>query len=58
MEVRGQLHTPDALTPGKEAPPLGRRLGVPQNQSGRGGKEKNPFPIPAVDRTPVIQPIA
>jgi hypothetical protein len=39
MEVCGQLHAPAALPPGKEAPGLlDRRLGGPQNRSGRGGE--------------------
>jgi hypothetical protein len=34
--VRGQLHDPVAVPPGKR-----RRLGGPQNQSGHGGEERN-----------------
>jgi len=42
MEVSGHLHTPAALTPGKEPlNPLDRRLGGPQNRSELGGEEKN-----------------
>jgi hypothetical protein len=39
--------------PGNER--MDRRLGGPQNLSGRGGEEKYPFP-PAGNRTPVVQP--
>jgi len=43
MEVSGQLHAPAALSPGNNRwYPLDRRLCGPLNQSGRGGKEKNP----------------
>jgi hypothetical protein len=45
LEVSCQLHAPDALPPGKEPwYPLERRLGGPQSQSGRCGKDKNPCP--------------
>jgi hypothetical protein len=41
MEVSGQLHTPDALSPVKELwYPLDRRLGGPQNRSEGGGEKK------------------
>jgi hypothetical protein len=39
MEVSGQLHAPTALSPGKEF--LDRRLGGPQNRSGRCVEQKN-----------------
>jgi hypothetical protein len=51
MEVSGQLHAPAALPPGK-APswyPLDRKLGGPQNRSGRGGEEKNSQPPPEIE---------
>jgi hypothetical protein len=47
--------TPRPLHPPDKSPqyPLGRRLDVPQSQSGRGGKEKkNPLIAPAQNRTP------
>jgi hypothetical protein len=34
---------------------LDRRLGGPQNRSGRGGEEKNSQPLPGFE-TPIIQP--
>jgi len=41
-----KLHDPAALTPGKEQPyPLYRRVGGPQNRSGRG--EEKTIIIPA-----------
>jgi hypothetical protein len=40
--MSGQLHAPAALLRGKNPRyPLGRRLGGPQNRSGRRGEEKN-----------------
>jgi hypothetical protein len=58
MEVSGQLHAPTALSQGK-CPwySVDRRLGGPQNRSGRGGEEKK-FPSPRREsntRTPIIQ---
>jgi hypothetical protein len=58
VEVCGQLHAPAALSQGKS--PwylLDRRLGGPQSQSGRGGKEKNSQPLPGLEY-PIIQPVA
>jgi hypothetical protein len=37
--------------------PLDRRLGGPQNRSGRGGKEKNSQPLSRLE-PPIIQPLA
>jgi hypothetical protein len=50
MEVSGQLHTPAALPPGK-GPwyPMDRRLGGPQNRSGRGGEEQNSRTPPGIE---------
>jgi hypothetical protein len=46
MEVSDELHVPAALPPGKEPPvPLNRRLGKPQNRSGRCGVKKNLLPL-------------
>jgi hypothetical protein len=57
MEVSGQLEGPAALHPGKEPQyPLDRRLGGPQNRSGRGGEEKNSQPLPGLE-IPIIQPV-
>jgi hypothetical protein len=42
MEVRGQLHAPAALPPGKEH--LGGRLGGSQSLFGRGDEEEKTFP--------------
>jgi hypothetical protein len=36
---------------------LDRRLGRPQNRSGRGGEEKNSQPLPGLE-PPIIQPVA
>jgi hypothetical protein len=37
---------------------LARRLGGPQNRSGRGGEEKNSQPPPGIElRTPIVQPV-
>jgi hypothetical protein len=50
MEVSGQLHAPAALLPGKELlDPLDRRMGGPQNRSGRGGEEKNSQPPSGIE---------
>jgi hypothetical protein len=39
--------------------PFDRRLGVPQNRSGRGDEEKKiPSLPPAENRNPIIQPVA
>jgi hypothetical protein len=50
--------TPRPLYPRGSNPryPLNRRLGGPQDRSGRGGEKK--IPAPAGNRTPVVQPIA
>jgi hypothetical protein len=37
--------------------PLDRRLGGPQNRSGRGGEERNSQPLPGLE-PPIIQPVA
>jgi hypothetical protein len=37
--------------------PLDRRLGGPQNRSGRGGEEKNSYSLPGLE-PPIIQPAA
>jgi hypothetical protein len=37
--------------------PFYRRLGGPQNRSGRGGEEKNSQPLPGLE-PPIIQPVA
>jgi hypothetical protein len=56
MTVSGQLHAPDALSPGKSPRyPLDRRLSGPQSRSGRGGGEKIRVIAPAGNRT---QPLA
>jgi hypothetical protein len=50
MEVSGQLHAPAALPPGKEAMvPTGQEAGWAPEPSGRGGKEKNSQPPPAIE---------
>jgi hypothetical protein len=56
MEVSGQVHSPAALTPGKEPPiPIGW-LGGPQSRSG--GEEKNSHPRRESNpRTPIFQPV-
>jgi len=50
---------PQLLYPQGKSPmyPLYRRLGGPQNWSGYRVEEKNSFPVPTGNRTPVIQPI-
>jgi hypothetical protein len=60
MEVSGQLHAPAALPPEKEPwHPLDRRLGGPQNRSGRGGEEKNSQPRQESNlRTSIVQLVA
>jgi hypothetical protein len=53
--VSGQLHVPAALPPGKNSwYPLDRKLGGPQNRSGRGGEEKNSQPLLGLE-PPIIQ---
>jgi hypothetical protein len=54
MEVSGQLHTPAALSPGKEAqvPNVHRRQAGPQSQSGRRGEEKILDPSGTATPTP------
>jgi hypothetical protein len=58
MEVSGQLHAPAALYSGKESStvPIDKRLSGPQNRSGPGGDEI--ISAAAVNRTPVVQPVA
>jgi hypothetical protein len=58
MEVIGQLHAPAVLPQGNNPwYPLDRRLGGPQNRSGRGGEERNSQPLPGLE-PPIIQPVA
>jgi len=48
MVVRGQLHNPADLFPGKETPlplPLNIRLNGPQSRSGRLGKQNDLLPL-------------
>jgi hypothetical protein len=40
MEVSGHLHTPAALSPGKNSGNVSRRMGGPQSRSGRFEEEK------------------
>jgi hypothetical protein len=50
MEVSGQLHVPPALPPGKEPlVSMDRRMGESQTRSGRGGEEKNFYPLPGLE---------
>jgi hypothetical protein len=50
MEVSGQLHAPAALPPSNDPRyPWDCRLGEPHSQSGRGGENKNPQPLPAIE---------
>jgi hypothetical protein len=51
--------TPRPLYPQGMRPcyPLDRRLSGPQSRSGRGGEEKNSYPLPALE-LPIIQPVA
>jgi hypothetical protein len=50
MEVSDQLHTLNALPPGKEPlVPLNRRLGRPQSHSGHGGERKTSQPLPGIE---------
>jgi hypothetical protein len=53
MEVSCQLY-PQGNNPQYQ---LDRRLGGPQNRSGRGGEEKNSQPLPGLEPT-IIQPMA
>jgi hypothetical protein len=54
MEVSGQLHAAGALARGKSHRyPLDRRLGGPQNWSGRCGEEKN-LALPGIETGPFI----
>jgi len=43
--------TPQSLYPRRRTPyyPLDRRLGGPQNRSGRGGEEKNSLSLPGIE---------
>jgi hypothetical protein len=57
MAVVSQLHAPNAKPPEKSPRcSLDRRLGGPQNQSGRCGEEKHLDP--AANPTPAVQPVA
>jgi len=58
MEVNGQVHDPAAL-PQEKSPryPLDRTLGGLLSRYESGGKEKNPFPAPAANRTLIVQPV-
>jgi hypothetical protein len=55
MEVSGQLHGPDALSPGKELPVTDRRLGGSQSRPGGYGEKKNL--APPRSRTSAVQPV-
>jgi len=49
MEVSGQLHAPDALSPKKEPTvSLDRKLPESQGRSGRGSEDKNSPPLPGI----------
>jgi hypothetical protein len=58
MEVSGQF-TLRPLYPQEKSPwyPLDRRLGGPQNWSGRGSGEQNSQPLPGLEPT-IVQPVA
>jgi hypothetical protein len=57
MEVSGQCHGPAVYRQGKSFwYTLDRRLGGPQNRSGR-GEQKNSQPLPGLE-PPIIQPVA
>jgi hypothetical protein len=63
MEVSGQLHAPAlGVTQGKNPwYSLDRRLGGPQDRSGRGGEEKNSQPPEGnriLERRSIFQPVA
>jgi len=51
---------PRLLYPQEKSPrySLDWRLDGPQSRSRRGGEEKGPFPIPAGNRIPVVQPVS
>jgi hypothetical protein len=59
MEVSGQLHAPASLPSGKE---LGTYSVQGQVDSRAGldtvAKTRNPYPVPARNRTSIIQPIS
>jgi hypothetical protein len=58
MEVSGQLHAPATLFQVKSPwYPFDRTLGGTQNQSGRGGEEKNSHSFPGLE-TLIIKPVA
>jgi hypothetical protein len=59
MEVSGRLHASAAVPPGIKPPcySLDRRLGEPQIRSGRGGEEKNSYPLSGLEPS-IIQPVA
>jgi hypothetical protein len=53
MEVRCLLHVPATFYPGKSHwYPLSKRLGKPQNQTGRFGEEKNILPVTGLEPWP------
>jgi hypothetical protein len=56
LDIRSRCSRPDLFTPGERAPryPLDRRLGGPQNRSGRRGEEK--ILDPTGTRTPTPRP--
>jgi hypothetical protein len=57
LHNRWSTSRPGHFTPGKEPTcPLDRKLGGPQNSSGRSGKRK--IPVPAGNQTTAIQPVA
>jgi hypothetical protein len=59
MEGSGQLHTPAALPPGKRPRyPLERRLGGPQNRSGRRVEEKIVGPTGTRTSTPLSRTLS
>jgi hypothetical protein len=68
MEMRGQLHTPASLLPGKEAPaslpPAERAAGYIGQETGRVPEpvwtlwSTEKFLAPARNRTPAVQPVA
>jgi hypothetical protein len=50
MEVRGQPHSPAALTPGREPSiPIRQKAKFVQSRSGRGSEEKNSMPLPETE---------
>jgi len=58
MEVSGQLYDPVVYPQGKSPwCPMDKKMGGPQNWSGRGGEEKNSHPLPGPE-LPITQPVA